>query len=159
MNSPGKPRMPRIPICYPTLVFIALLVGCDDEVRTHANVAGEYVTVRANGEPLPMTIRDSTSAIEMVRYVVTLREDGTFSTIADGRVTVPGGKREPDQISEEGRFELRGPKGDSILLNSRQKAGDPRRGVIKGERMTVEIAKPEGESPGLILTLRRTDQN
>ena len=140
VRNPGKPRMQRIPICYPAFLFLALLVGCEDEVRTPGSITGEYVTARANGEPLPMTIRDSTSVIKMVRYIVTLREDGTFSTIADGRITVPGGKPEPDQISQEGRFELRGPKGDSILLTTQHQAGDPRRGVLKGEHMTVEIA-------------------
>ena len=149
--------MQRIPLCYRRFAFLALLVGCADGVQTPVNVAGEYVTVRANGEPLPMTIRDSTSAIEMVRYVITLREDGTFSTIADGRITVPGDKTQPDQISQDGRFELRGPKGDSILLITRHQAGDPHRGVLKGERMTLEIAKPGAQSPGLILTLRRAD--
>ena len=133
--------------------FFALvpLAGCGDEIRTPKNVAGEYVITEVEGKPLPATElvmgKDEDCKIKLVRVVFTLREDGTYSrTYESGEACAEKGKEPPEPTGTElvtmtGRFELRGPKGDSILFLNDVWEGFNKRAFINGKHMTMREGK------------------
>ena len=158
-----KPRMQRIPARCSTFLLLALIVGCEDgagEVRTPGNIAGEYVVTKVNGKPLPATLKDpiSRSSETVVRFVYTLRENGIYSVSGETRHTPAGGKPKLSELSWDGTYKLRGPKGDSVLFFFESNTEDViQRGVLEGRHMTVQFIEPEEAHPGMKFTLQRAD--
>jgi hypothetical protein len=103
---------------------LSAMLGCDraPRVRTFATVAGDYVVVERNGQPLPHTLpwevegRACTSTL--IRMVMTLRDDGTWLEDVDSRVKCPGepSRPEPMERGDPAPYTLRGPRGDTLDL-------------------------------------------
>lgn len=137
---------------------IAVAAGCTREpaVRTPANVAGEWAQVESNGKPLPGRHEDRgegrVCVMEVVRSVITLNADGTFSNDGEARHWCGAeGEREvlePRTIQAEGTFTLHGPRGDTIRLTNPQVEDAPAEyrvtaeGVIDGDEMVLEVRSP-----------------
>lgn len=107
----------------------ALLVlgGCERApVRTPANLAGEWVQLDVNGNPLPARREDRYQGrmcvTEVIRSVMALHADGTFTNTGEssrwcgmeGEPVVP--RLEPFTIT--GTYTLHGPRGDTIRITT-----------------------------------------
>ncbi len=133
-----------------TLVAATLLgsAGCRGPVRTFESVAGEYVAVERDHQPLPHTIqlqidgRNCTSTL--IRLVMTLHEDGTWQEESEEREQCPGAPPrtlQPD--SSRDAYHLRGPRGDTLMLGTDDVEGYPAPwGVFDGDELRLVMAQP-----------------
>ena len=121
--------------------------ACDGEPRVHtaATVAGDWAMTEREGKPLPHTMRypllDRNCTSVLIRNVLTLRADGTYAQVSEARAWCDGDAR-PDTssvVSGDGRWELRGPRGDTInLVDDETGELERQKGVFSGNEMRLE---------------------
>lgn len=138
-----------------TAAVCGVVLGCDaaPRVRTFATVAGDYVVVERDGQPLPHTIpsdmhgRACTSTL--VRMVMTLRDDGTWLEDVDSRVTCPGQPTRPAPMkpADPSPYTLRGPRGDTLDLYPQGSADLSLQGAFDGDELRlVMIYNPRADT-------------
>jgi hypothetical protein len=133
-----------------TLVAAILLgsAACRGPVRTFATVAGEYVLVERDGQPLPHTIREEidgqSCTSTVVRLVMTLHEDGTWQQESEEREQCPGAPpRTLHTPPVSYTYHLRGPLGDTLMLGTDEVEGYPApKGVFDGDEIRLVMAHP-----------------
>ena len=114
-------------------------------MRTAATLAGEWAMTEREGKPLPNTTRyplgNRMCTSVLIRSVITLREDGTYAEEGEARQWCDGDPP-PDTAMMgygSGRFELCGPRGDTInLLDAQTGASERQTGVFSGNEMRLE---------------------
>ncbi|WP_420128662.1 hypothetical protein [Longimicrobium sp.] len=137
------------------LLFCTSCGGAEPRVRTHGTVAGEYVLVERDGEPLPHTISTVSGGYRctatLIRLVMTLRADGTWFEDGQNRrgcTPVMVERMETEDTSRifhgTGRYELRGPRGDTLVMTDSALPHQPQTGVFTGDelRMILPLAPP-----------------
>jgi hypothetical protein len=126
-------------------------------VRTNGTVAGEYVLLERNGKRLPHTLAVPSGGqrctTTLIRLVMTLRADGTWSEDGQGHndcpIKTPEGAEIPDTsriFHSAGRYELRGLRGDSlVMIDTMMPHLPPQTGVfVRDElRMILPLAPPD----------------
>lgn len=125
-------------------------------MHTPGTVAGEYVLVERDGERLPHTMtvpfQGETCTITLIRLVMTLRTDGVWYEDGQGRtgcsVVAGDGAQIPDTahaIHSAGRYELRGPRGDTLVMHDTTVPDMPPQSgtIVRNElRMILPLAPP-----------------
>lgn len=143
-------RPPRLIV--PALAIVLGCLACgvgEPRVRTAATLAGDWVMTEREGKPLPNTTRFPLNrrmcTSHLIRNVVTLRADGTFAEQGESRAWCDGDPP-PDSswvFHSGGRFELRGPRGDTIVFaDTAAPAGETQRGVFSGNAMNLSRFVP-----------------
>lgn len=157
LRHPSPPPLP----CSPVNQIIATIAGalaaatllgsagCREPVRTLHSVAGEYVVVERDGQPLPHTlpleVDGQRCASTLIRLVMTLREDGTWNDEVEERRQCPGAPPRTllHRVPDSDTFQLRGPRGDTLMLGTHEVEGYPRAwGVFKGDELRLVLTHP-----------------
>jgi hypothetical protein len=135
--------------------------ACDGEPRVHtaATVAGDWAMTEREGKPLPHTMRypllDRNCTSVLIRNVLTLRADGTYAQVSEARAWCDGDAR-PDTssvVSGDGRWELRGPRGDTInLVDDETASWSGRRASSRGTRCAWSAASSRLREPSATAT-------
>jgi hypothetical protein len=133
--------------------------GCGKEspprVLTAGTVAGEYVMVERQGSPLPHTMRFSregrTCELTLIRDVLTLGAGGEWREESEGRISCEGETpRVPEVFRTAGRYDLRGPRGDTLVLTDTvHPANERQQGVFRGDELRLKATGEEMAAPVL----------
>ena len=141
------PVVRRFSLAALAVVLPAALACGEPEprVRTAGTLAGDWVMTEREGQPLPNTTRyplpDRMCTSELIRNVITLRADGTYAEQTESRAWCEGDP--PPDTSwmhhGSGRFELRGPRGDTInLFDAETGDSERQKGVFSGNEMRLD---------------------
>jgi hypothetical protein len=132
------------------------LAGCTPDRRTPRNVAGTWVQVELNGQPLPARfetqIREQVCVSEMVRNEMRLNEDGSYATSGEVRSGCgPAAESvalKSSPITDLGSYRLEGEKGDTIRMETPALAAMNASsrpvvvGVFKGSELVITLTDP-----------------
>lgn len=133
------------------ILAMLALAGCgggEPRVRTNGTVAGEYVLVERQGQPLPHTMHvpdgnGRPCTLTLVRLVLTLHADGAWREVGDGSSQCQGDTApRRDVLDYAGEYHLRGPAGDTVVLRDTLYGEAEQTGVFVRDELRLVIPQP-----------------